>query len=97
LRDILINREQRYVSAQLTFSYERERNMFDEDEVMRGLVGRYIETYTFPDDRLDVCWKGHAQPYRVFDEDQRVTHAAITENKHFSDVLADIMEWQEQL
>ncbi|MGO6755462.1 ISNCY family transposase, partial [Rhizobium ruizarguesonis] len=36
-------------------------------------------------------------PYKTFDKDQRVTHAAITENKRLSDVLAYIKERQEQL
>ena len=35
-------------------------------------------------------------PYRVFDKDQRVTHAAITENKRLGDVLAYIKERQDQ-
>ena len=97
LRDVLCKREQRYVGAQLTFSYERQRIMLEENDVTRGLVGRYVETYAFPDGRLDVRWKGHCLPYRVFDKDQRVTHAAITENKHLSDVLAYIKARQDQL
>lgn len=47
LRDVLCKREQRYVGAQLTFSYERQRIMLEENEVTRGLVGRYVETYAF--------------------------------------------------
>jgi hypothetical protein len=30
-----------------------------------------------------VRWKGYSLPYTVFDKDQRVTHAAITENKRY--------------
>ncbi|MBP1886597.1 ISNCY family transposase [Sinorhizobium mexicanum] len=97
LKDILCKREQRYVGAQLTFSFERKRIMLEENEVTRGLVGRYVETYAFADGRLDIRWKGHSLSYRVFDKDQRVTHAAITENKRLSDVLAYIKERQEQL
>ncbi|THK38419.1 ISNCY family transposase [Ensifer sp. MPMI2T] len=97
LKEILCKREQRYVGAQLTFSYERKRIMLEETDVTRGLVGRYVETYAYADGRLDVRWKGHSLPYRVFDKDQRVTHAAITENKRLSDVLAYIKERQEQL
>ncbi|ASY56697.1 ISNCY family transposase [Sinorhizobium sp. CCBAU 05631] len=97
LKDILCKREQRYVGAQLTFSYERKRIMLEENEVARGLVGRYVETYAFADGRLDVRWKGHSLPYKTFDKDQRVTHAAITENKRLSDVLAYIKGRQEQL
>jgi hypothetical protein len=70
--------------------------MLEETAVMRGLAGRYVETYAFADGRLDVCWKGHSLPYRVFDKDQRVMHAAIIDNKRLSDVLAYIKERQEQ-
>ncbi|PYE43141.1 winged helix-turn helix protein [Rhizobium sp. PP-F2F-G20b] len=96
LTEILCKREQRYVGSQLTFSFERKRIMLEETEVTRGLVGRYVETYAYADGRLDVRWKGYCLPYTVFDKDQRVTHAAITENKRLSDVLAYIKERQEQ-
>lgn len=96
LAEILCKREQRYVSAQLTFSFERQRIMLEETEVTRGLVGRYVETYAYADGRLDVRWKGHSLPYTVFDKDQRVTHAAITENKRLGEVLAYVKERQDQ-
>jgi hypothetical protein len=96
LTEILCKREQRYVGSQLTFSFERKRIMLQETEVTRGLVGRYVETYAYADGRLDVRWKGFSLPYSVFDKDQRVTHAAITENKRLGDVLAYIKERQEQ-
>jgi hypothetical protein len=96
LREILCKREQRYVGAQLTFSFERQRIMLEESDVTRGLVGRYVETYAFADGRLEVRWKGHSLSYRVFDKDQRVTHAAITENKRLGDVLAYIKERQDK-
>lgn len=96
LTEILCKREQRYVGSQLTFSFERQRIMLEETDVTRGLVGRYVETYAYADGRLDVRWKGYSLPYTVFDKDQRVTHAAITENKRLGDVLAYIKERQEQ-
>jgi hypothetical protein len=96
LRDILCWRDQRYVGQQLTFSYERKRIMLEATEVTRGLVGQYVDTYAFADGRLDIRWKGVSLPYRAFDPDQqRVTHAAITENKRLSAVLAAIQEMQE--
>ncbi|PWK76693.1 hypothetical protein C8K44_10119 [Aminobacter sp. AP02] len=96
LNEILCKREQRYVASQLTFSFERQRIMLVETEVTRGLAGRYVETYAYADGRLDVRWKGHSLPYRVFDKDQRVSHAAIIDNKRLGDVLAYIKERQEQ-
>lgn len=97
LREILCKREQRYVGAQLTFSYERKRIMLKETDITRGLAGRYVETYAYADGRLDVRFKGHSLPYTVFDKDQRVTHAAITENKRLGEVLAYVMERQTEL
>ena len=96
LAAILCKREQRYVGVQLTLSFERKRIILDETDVTRGLVGNYVETYAYADGRLDVRWKGHSLPYRVFDKDQRVTHAAITANKRLGDVLAYIRERQDQ-
>ena len=97
LNDILCKREQRYVGAQLVFSYDRKRIILEQNEVSSGLVGKYVDTYAFPDGRLEIRWKGHSLPYRVFDKDQqRVTHTAIVENKHLSSVLAYIKERQDQ-
>ena len=70
--------------------------MLEETEMTRGLVGRYVETYAYADRRLDVRWKGHSLPYTVFDKDQRVTHAAITENKRLGEVLVYVKERQDQ-
>jgi hypothetical protein len=96
LNDILCWRDERYVGQQLTFSYERKRIMLEESEVSRGLVGKYVDTYAWPDGRFEVRWKGFSLPYRVFDPDQqRVTHAAITENKRLAEVLAYAKEIQD--
>ena len=96
LRDVLCWRDQRYVGQQLTLTYERKRILLEETEVTRGLVGRYVDTYAFPDGRLEVRWNGVSLSYRAFDPDQqRVTHAAITENKRLSAVLEAIKEMQE--
>ena len=95
LRDVFCFQDQRYVSRQLTFSYERKRIMLDENEITRGLVGKYVDTYAFPDGRLEIRWRGISLPCTAFDKDQRVTHAAITENKHLSAVLAHIKDIQD--
>ncbi len=84
------------MGQQLTLTYERKRIMLEESEVSRGLVGQYVDTYAFSDGRLEVRWKGLSLPYRAFDPDQqRVTHAAITENKRLGAVLEAIKEMQE--
>lgn len=84
------------MGSQLTFSFERQWIMLEETEVRRGRIGRYVETFAYADGRLDVSWKGHSLPYRVFNKDQRVTHAAIKKNKRLSDVSAYIKVQQDQ-
>ena len=92
LKTILCWREQRHVGRQLTLSYERKRIMLDETELTRGLVGRYVDTCAYSDGRLEIRFQGVTLPYRLFDKDQRVTHAAVVENKRLSAVLAHIKD-----
>lgn len=96
LADVLCWRDERYVGQQLAFSYERQRIILAENEITRGLPGKYIDSYAFPDGRLEFRWKGVSLPFSVFDKDQRVTHAAITENKHLSAVLEHIKAEQDK-
>jgi transposase len=96
LRDILCLRDERYVGRQLAFSYDRWRIILEENEITRGLPGKYVDSYEFADGRLEFRWKGVSLPYSAFDKDQRVTHAAVTENKRLGAVLAHIQEEQEK-
>jgi hypothetical protein len=94
--DILCWRDQRYVDRQLTLRYERKRIMLEENEITRDLVGKYVETYVFADGRIDIRWKGISLAWRAFDHNQqRVTHAAIAENKRLGEVLAYAKAQQE--
>ncbi len=68
-------------------SYDRLRIILAENEITRELPGKYVDSHEFADGRLEFRWKGVSLPYSVFDKDQRVTYAAITENKHLSAVL----------
>ena len=95
LADVLCWRENRYVGKQLTFSFDRKRIILEENDVTRGLVGKYVDTYAFIDGRFKVRSKGRSLPYKIFDMDQRVTHAAITSNKNLSAVLEHIKEMQD--
>lgn len=96
LRDVLCLRDERYVGTQLAFSFGRQRIILTENEITRALVGKYVDGYAFPDGRLEFRWQGISLPYSVFDKDQRVTHAAITENKHLSAVLEKIKAEQDK-
>jgi hypothetical protein len=60
------------------------------------LRGKMVDIYDFPDGRLEVRWKGRPLPYSVFDKLQRVSHAAIVENKRLGEILAWIKEQQDR-
>jgi len=95
LNDILCHREQRYVTEQLTMSYDRRQIILERGEVSEGLAGKYVDLYDYPDGRLEVRWKGHSLPYRVFSKDQRVSHTAIVENKRLGHALALVKAQQD--
>jgi hypothetical protein len=74
-------REQRSVSHQLVVNYNRMKFMLRPDDTSAALAGKVVDIYDFPDGRLEIRWKGFPLPYSVFDHLQRVSHAAIVENK----------------
>jgi hypothetical protein len=91
----LCHREQRYVSAQLTLSYDRKQIILERSELADKLAGQYVELYDFSDRPLEVRWKGHSLPYRVFSKDQRVSHTAVVENKRLGHALALVKAQQD--
>ena len=95
LEDILCHREQRYVSEQLTMSYDRKQIILERNELSEGLGGKYVDLYEFPDGTLEVRSKDRTLPYRVFSKDQRVSHTAIVENKRLSHALTIIKAQQD--
>ena len=96
MNDILCHREQRYVGAQLTLSYDRMQIILEQTELSKGLARKYVELYDFFDRPMEVRWKGVLLPYRIFRKDQRVTHAAVVENKRLGHALAIVKAQQDQ-
>jgi len=95
LNDILCHREQRYVGAQLTSHYDRKQIILEQTEVTKSLEGQYVELFDYSDGPLEVRWRGHVLPYRVFSKDQRVSHTAIVENKRLGHALAIVKAQQD--
>ncbi len=95
LADILCWREKRYVTQQLTVSYNRKMLILEPNDLSKKLSGKYVDTYQFADGRVQLRWQGMVLPYKVFDKEQRVTHAAVTENKRLGEVLAFVKKEQE--
>jgi transposase len=95
LGDILCWRETRRVSQQLVVHYNRMKFTLPPTEITARLVGQEVEIYDFPDGRLEIRWQGLPLAYAVFDKLQRVSHAAIVENKRLGEVLAWIKQQQD--
>ena len=95
LGDILCWRETRRVSQQLVVHYNRMKFTLHPTEITARLVGQEVEIYDCPDGRLEIRWQGLPLAYAVFDKLQRVSHAAIVENKRLGEVLAWIKQQQD--
>ena len=96
LDQVLCWREQRQVSHQLVVNYSRMKLTLKPEGPALRLRGKMIDIYDFPDGRLEVRWKGRSLPYSAFDKLQRVSHAAIVENKRLGEILAWIKEQQDR-
>jgi len=96
LDEILCWREERHVSQQLIVHYNQLKLPLVPEGLALSLGGKKVEVYDFPDGRLQIRYKGHLLPYKVFDKLQRVTHAAIVENKRLSEILSWIKAEQEK-
>jgi hypothetical protein len=95
LKDILCHREQRYLSAQLTFHYDRKQIILERNKTLEELAGKYVDLYDYPDGQLEVRWNGISLPYRVFAKDQRITQTAIVENKRLGHALSIVKAQQD--
>lgn len=78
------------------FGYSRMKLTLKPEGLAVRLRGKMVKIYDFPDGRLKVRWKGRSLPYSVFDKLQRVSHAAIVENKRLEEILAWIKEHDRQ-
>lgn len=90
------------MSRQLTLTPEtrksgRKRVILEPGGAADELVGAFVDVHQYQDGSFDVRWRGEPLAHRVHDEGrQRVTHAAITENKRLSAVLAHIKAQQDE-
>jgi hypothetical protein len=81
---------------QLVVNYSRMKLTLKPEGLAVRFRGKMVEIYDFPDGRLEVRWKGRSLPYSAFDKLQRVSHAAIVENKRLGEILAWIKEQQDR-
>jgi hypothetical protein len=84
------------VSHQLVVNYSRMKLTLKLKGIAVRLRDKMVDVYDFPDGRLEVRWKGRSLPYSAFGKLQRVSHAAIVENKRLEEILAWIKEQQDR-
>lgn len=80
-------REQRMVSNSLTLQYDQILFMLEPTEFSSGLRRKRVTISDYPDGRLELSYDGVVLPYRIFDKVQRVSQAAIVENRFLGGVL----------
>ncbi len=54
LTGILCHREQRYLSAQLSFHYDRRQIILERNKTSEELAGKYVNLYDYTDGQLEV-------------------------------------------
>ncbi len=95
LGDILCHRELRHVGQQLALAYDHTLFILTRNDVTEATAGEYVEIYHYADGRLDIRWRGCSLPYTIFDKEQRVSQAAIVENKRLGAALALVKAQQD--
>jgi hypothetical protein len=90
-------REKRKVSQSLTLQYDKMIYMLDDTSANRGLIGKYIDVYEYPDGRIELRdTPSDAIAYVTYDRLSEVTQGAIVENKRLGHVLQVAQLMQEQ-
>lgn len=97
LDTILTVREKRKVSNALTLQYDKTIYMIEDTAEHRGLIGKYIDVYEYPDSRIELrATPSTALPYVTYDRLPEVNQGAIVENKRLGHVLQVAQAMQEQ-
>lgn len=80
-------RELRKVTKALTLHYERKLYMLADTAINRGLIGKYLEFFQYPDGRIEIRAGGVSLPYSMYDKLGAVDQGAIVDSKRLSHVL----------
>jgi hypothetical protein len=87
LASIFSWRELRKVTKALTLHYERKLYLLADTAINRGLIGKYLEIFQFPDGRIEIRAAGGSLPYSTYDKLGAVDQGAIVDNKRLGHVL----------
>ncbi|SFL60488.1 hypothetical protein SAMN04488004_1322 [Loktanella salsilacus] len=96
LSEVFCLRDKRHVTKDLMLKYDRKRIKLAVNDLTRDLARTYVDVYELADGRIQVRAKGVTLPNTIMNPKRRITHTAITENKHLSAVLAHIKAEQDK-
>lgn len=89
LDDIFTWREERCVSKNLTIQYNKEMYLIEDSDLARRYRGHYIETYQFPDGRVELRVNDGTTslPYSIYDKQTQINQGEIVDNKRLGHAL----------
>ncbi|HIB3268376.1 TPA: ISNCY family transposase [Citrobacter youngae] len=96
LDDIFTWREPRKVSSKLTIQHDKMLYLIEDSEYSRRAIGKYIDTWLYPDGHVELKLNGVALPYRIYDRLSQIDQGDIIDNKRLSQVLQVAKLVQEQ-
>ncbi len=96
LDEIFTWQERRKITKDLVVHYKRRRHHIKVSAQTKEYAGCMCQIFEWADGRLVLRSGGVDLPYRFFDKDQRVTQAAIVENKRLAAALEFIRERQNE-
>lgn len=88
--------EDRKISRELTLHFRSGLYLIEPNPETLELRGQRCRVHEYADGRLDLRHQGRSLPFRVFDEQQRVTQGDIVSNKRLGAVLSQIQAEQRQ-
>ncbi len=98
LDDIFTWREERCVSKSLTIQYNKEMYLIQDSDLARRYRGHYIETYQFPDGRVELRVNGGTTslPYSIYDKRKQINQGEIVDNKRLGHALRIAQKLEDQ-
>lgn len=81
-------REPRKVSKSLTVRYDKMLYLLEDNEQSRRAIGKYLDSWQYPDGRVELRSNGAVLPYSAYDRLSEVDQGAIIDNKRLGHALA---------
>ncbi len=96
LDDIFARQVSRSLTASLTLQYDKVIYMLTPTEKAKGLVGKKVMIYDYPDGTISIQHCGESFEYIVFDKVRHVQQGDVVSNKRLGAVLAAAKRSQDE-